>query len=149
MNISTVKIYVCAIIGAVGTFVSKIFGGWTEDMVTLVIFMAVDFIMGLIVAGVFHKSNKSASGALNSHAGWKGLCKKGVMLIFVLVAHRLDMLLATDYIRTAAIIGFIANEAISIIENAGLMGLPLPGIITRAIEALKENGKNENNLKSL
>ncbi len=149
MNISTVKIYVCAIIGAVGTFVSKVFGGWTEDMVTLVIFMAVDFIMGLIVAGVFHKSNKSQSGALNSHAGWKGLCKKGVMLIFVLVAHRLDMLLAVDYIRTTAIIGFIANEAISIIENAGLMGLPLPGIITRAIEALKENGKNENNLKNL
>ena len=149
MNISMVKIYVCAIIGAVGTFVSKLFGGWSEDMVTLVIFMAVDFIMGLIVAGVFHKSNKSASGALNSYAGWKGLCKKGVMLIFVLVAHRLDMLLSVDYIRTTAIIGFIANEAISIIENAGLMGLPLPGIITRAIEALKENGKNENNLKSL
>ena len=149
MNISTVKIYVCATIGAVGTFVSKIFGGWTEDMVTLVIFMTIDFIMGLIVAGVFHKSNKSTSGALNSHAGWKGLCKKGVMLIFVLVAHRLDMLLSVDYIRTTAIIGFIANEAISIIENAGLMGLPLPGIITRAIEALKEKGKDENNLKNL
>lgn len=143
MNISTVKIYVCAMIGAVGTFVSKLFGGWSEDMVTLVMFMAVDFIMGLIVAGVFHKSNKSASGALNSHAGWKGLCKKGVMLLFVLVAHRLDMLLSVDYIRTTAIIGFIANEAISIIENAGLMGVPLPAVITKAIEILKDKGDEE------
>jgi toxin secretion/phage lysis holin len=143
MNISTVKIYVCAMIGAVGTFVSKIFGGWTEDMVTLVIFMAVDFIMGLIVAGVFHKSNKSQTGALNSHAGWIGLCKKGVILLFVLVAHRLDMLLGADYIRTTTIIGFIANEAISIVENASLMGVPFPEVITKAIEILKHKGDGE------
>ena len=143
MNLSAIKIYVCTVIGIIGTFVSKLFGGWTEDMVTLVIFMAIDFIMGLIVAGVFHKSNKSTSGALNSHAGWKGLCKKGVMLLFVLVAHRLDMLLTTDYIRTTAIIGFIANEAISIIENAGLMGVPLPAVITKAIEILKDKGDKE------
>ena len=143
MNLSAIKIYVCTVIGIIGTFVSKLFGGWTEDMVTLVIFMAIDFIMGLIVAGVFHKSNKSALGALNSHAGWKGLCKKGVMLLFVLVAHRLDILLSVDYIRTTAIIGFIANEAISIIENAGLMGVPLPEPITKAIEILKDKGEGK------
>lgn len=139
MNISTVKIYVCAIIGAVGTFISKLFGDWSEDMLTLIVFMTVDFLMGLIVAGVFHKSNKSASGTLNSRAGWKGLCKKGVMLLFVLVAHRLDVLLLTDYIRTTVIIGFIANEALSIIENAGLMGVPLPEPIAKAIESFGEN----------
>lgn len=143
MNISTIKIYFCTVIGIIGTFISKLFGGWTEDMVTLVIFMAIDFIMGLIVAGVFHKSNKSQSGALNSHAGWKGLCKKGVVLTFVLVAHRLDMLLGADYIRTATIIGFIANETISIVENAGLMGVPLPEAIKRGIEILKHKSEGE------
>jgi toxin secretion/phage lysis holin len=61
----------------------------------------------------------------------------------VLIAHRLDILLATDYIRTTAIIGFIANEAISIIENAGLMGVPLPGVVTKAIEILKHKGDGE------
>ena len=137
---ATIKLYICTFTGVLGTFISQLFGGWTEDMVTLVIFMAVDFIMGLIVAGVFHKSNKSKTGALNSHAGWVGLCKKGAILLFILIAHRLDMLLGSDYIRTATIIGFITNEIISIVENAGLMGIPLPSIITKAIEVLRHRG---------
>jgi toxin secretion/phage lysis holin len=102
--------------------------------------------MGLIVAGVFHKSNKSKTGSLNSHAGWLGLCKKCVVLLFVLVAHRLDLLLGTDYIRTTAIIGFIVNEVISIIENAGLMGVRLPEVITNAIEILKHKENNSNTI---
>ena len=140
---TNIKAIICTAFGVVGGMVAQLFGGWTEDMITLIIFMAVDFIMGLIVAGVFHKSNKSQSGALSSHAGWVGLCKKGVVLLFVLITHRLDMLLETDYIRTTAIIGFIANEVISIIENAGLMGVPLPEVIIKAIEILKHRAENE------
>jgi toxin secretion/phage lysis holin len=136
-NVSNLKVAICTTLGVCGSLAAKLFGGWSEDMVTLIIFMAVDYIMGLIVAGVFKNSNKSATGALDSHAGWKGLCKKGVMLAFILVAYRVDILLATDYIRTTAIIGFIANEAISIVENAGLMGVPLPETIKKAIESLK------------
>ncbi len=143
MKISILKVYCCAAAGLVGNFIAKLFGGWTEDMVTLIIFMAVDFIMGLIVAGVFHKSTKSQTGALNSHAGWIGLCKKGAVLLFVLVAYRLDMLLGADYIRTTTIIGFIANEALSIVENASLMGVPFPEVITKAIEILKHKGDDE------
>ncbi len=135
---ANVKMMICTALGIAGGFMAKLFGGWTEDMITLVIFMAVDFLMGLIVAGVFHKSNKSESGNLNSRAGWIGLCKKCVTLLFVLIAHRLDVSLGTDYIRTAAIIGFIANEMLSIVENAGLMGVPLPETIIKAIEILKE-----------
>ena len=134
---TNIKAIFCTVFGAIGGMIVHLFGGWTEDMITLIIFMAIDFILGLIVAGVFHKSNKSQSGALNSHAGWVGLCKKGVVLLFVLVAHRLDLMLGSDYIRTTAIIGFIANEVISIVENAGLMGVPLPDVIVKAIEVLK------------
>ena len=137
MNIQTMKIYCCTVMGVAGSFIARLFGGWSEDMATLIIFMAIDFIMGLVVAGVFHTSRKSETGALNSRAGWRGLCKKCVTLLFVLVAHRLDILLETQYIRTTAIIGFIANEAISIIENAGLMGMPLPKVVAEAIELLK------------
>lgn len=137
------KGYICTMFGIIGGFIAQLFGGWTEDMVTLVAFMAVDFIMGLLLAGVFHKSNKSEHGNLNSKVGWKGLCKKCVTLLFVLIAHRLDVSLGTSYIRTATIIGFIANEVISIVENAGLMGIPLPEAITKAIDILKhkENDK--------
>jgi toxin secretion/phage lysis holin len=139
---TNIKAGICTVFGAIGGMIAHLFGGWTEDMATLIIFMAVDFVMGLIVAGAFHKSNKSQSGALNSHAGWVGLCKKGVVLLFVLIAHRLDILLGSDYIRTTAIIGFIANEVISIVENAGLMGVPLPEVIVKAIEVLKHQGEN-------
>lgn len=143
MNISSVKIMVCAMAGVIGTFIANIFGGWTEDMMTLIICMTIDFTMGLVLAGVFHKSNKSTNGALNSKAGWKGLCKKCISLVFVILAHRLDMLLETDYIRTTTIIGFIVNETISIVENAGLMGIPLPEVIIKAIDILKHKGENK------
>ena len=134
---TNIKAFICTVAGVVGGFITRLFGGWSEDMITLIIFMAVDFIMGLILAGVFHNSNKSETGHLNSRAGWKGLCKKCVTLLFVLIAHRLDVSLGTEYIRTATIIGFIANELISIVENAGLMGLPLPEVVVKAIEILR------------
>ena len=140
---TNVKAIMCTALGLIGGTVAKLFGGWTEDMITLIIFMAVDFIMGLVLAGVFHNSAKSTSGNLDSYIGWKGLCKKGVTLLFVLVAHRLDISLQTDYIKTATIIGFIANETISIVENAGLMGVPLPETITKAIDILKRRGDED------
>ena len=110
-------------------------------MATLLIFMVIDYITGMVVAGVFHKSGKSENGALESRAGWKGLCKKGMTLLFVLIAHRLDLSIGVSYMRDAVIIGFMANELISITENAGLMGVPLPAVITKAIDILK--GKSE------
>ena len=140
---TNLKGFICTVFGAVGGFIAQLFGGWTEDMVTLIVFMTVDFIMGLILAGVFHNSNKTESGNLNSKVGCKGLCKKGITLLFVLVAHRLDVSLGVSYIRTATIIGFIANEVISIVENAGLMGLPLPKVITKAIDILKHREDEE------
>lgn len=135
---------ICAAIGIVGGWIASMLGGWDSALVTLLIFMAVDYVTGLIVAGVFHKSQKSASGALESRAGWKGLCRKGATLLVVLVAYRLDIVIGSDYIRNAVIIAFIANETISIIENAGLMGVPIPAIITKAIEVLKEKGDADN-----
>ena len=143
MTMYNIKIAVCTFVGMMGALITNLFGGWTRDMETLLIFMAVDFITGLIVAGVFKNSEKSLTGALDSRAGWRGLCKKCVTLLFVLIAHRLDLVLGADYIRTATVIGFILNELISITENAGLMGIPLPKIITRAIEVLKHKGDED------
>lgn len=125
------------IIGAVGGIVATLFGGWSAGMTTLILFMAIDYLSGLIVAGVFKQSPKSDSGALESRAGWRGLCRKGMTLLFVLIAYRLDLLIGTNYIRDAVVIGFCANELLSIIENAGLMGLPLPPIIVKALDILK------------
>lgn len=135
---------ICTTIGIVGGFLANLFGGWDAALATLLIFMCVDYASGLIVAGVFHKSNKTSSGTLESRAGWKGLCRKGMSLLIVLIGARLDVVIGVDYIRNAVIIGFIANETISITENAGLMGLPMPPVITKAIDVLTRKADTGN-----
>lgn len=124
-------------LGALGSFIAYALGGWDASVITLLIFMGIDFITGLIVGGIFHKSNKTKTGALESRAGWKGLTKKCITILFVVIAVRLDLLIGCNYIRDAVCISFILNELISIIENAGLMGIPLPAVITKAIDILK------------
>lgn len=132
---------ICSIIGVIGSFIASLFGGWDAALITLISFMTIDYITGLLVAGVFHKSQKTENGALESLAGWKGLCRKGVTLLIVLVACRLDLVIGSSFIRDAVVIAFVANETISIVENAGLMGVPIPSVITSAIEVLKKRGE--------
>lgn len=132
------KDMICAAIGAIGGYIAAAFGGWSAALTTLCIFMAVDYITGLIVAGVFKKSEKTETGGLESRAGWKGLCRKGVTLVIVLVAARLDLAIGATFIKDGVVIAFIANETISIVENSGLMGVPIPGVIMRAIDVLKK-----------
>ena len=135
------KDLICTATGIIGSFVAGFFGGWTSGMVTLVMFMAIDYCSGIIVAGVFNQSKKSENGGLESKAGWKGLCRKVMTLLFVGIAYRIDLALGTTYIQDAVIIGFMANELISIVENAGLMGLPLPSMINKAIDILTQKSE--------
>lgn len=137
------KYTICAAIGSIGSFIALLFGGWDTSIITLLIFMLIDYITGLLLAGVFKKSKKSETGGLNSHVGWKGIVKKGVILLIVIVATRLDMTIGTTYIRDGVCIAFMANELLSIVENAGLMGIPIPSFITKAIELLNEKGETK------
>lgn len=129
---------ICTAIGIAGSLVASIFGGWTASLTTLLIFMGIDYATGLIVAGVFHKSPKTETGTLESRAGFKGLIRKFMILLFVLIGYRLDVAVGTTYIRDAVCIAFIVNELLSIVENAGLMGIPIPAVITEAIDILKQ-----------
>ena len=118
------------ILAVAGSFLAAQFGGWDAALETLVCFMAIDWITGgVLLPVVFKKSPKSENGTLESRAGWKGLCRKGMMLFFVLVAEKLDQLTQTNYLRDAVCIGFILNEAVSILENAGLMGVKIPEVL--------------------
>ncbi len=143
-KVSTAKVTVLTVIGAIGSSIVNLLGGWTSDLETLMIMMGIDFLMGLLIAAVWKKSEKSKTGALSSWSAWKGLCRKGVSLLFVLIAYRLDLALGVNYIRTAVIIGFIINELISITENAGIMGIPIPGVIAKAIDMLKQRSEGDN-----
>lgn len=130
--------------GTVGSFIiHTLLGGWTEDLKTLLIMMGIDFVMGLLIAAIWKKSGKSESGTLNSVSAWKGLCRKGGSLFMVAVAHRLDVTMGTEYIKTAVTIAFIANEALSIMENYGIMGGPMPAVLKKAIEVLQSKAEAE------
>ena len=144
MELNVIK----AVIGILGASIASLFGGWDTAMVTLLIFMAIDYISGLIVAAVFKKSPKTETGALESRAGFKGLFRKGMTLLIVLIACRLDLVMHTNFIRDAVVIAYIVNERISIIENAGLMGIPVPKAIIKAIDILKrKEDEKETNKK--
>lgn len=138
------KTYVLGTFALLGGLFGQLFGGWTAAMGTLIFCMAVDYTMGMLVAGVFHKSPKTEGGGLESRAGWKGLCRKGVTLLIVLVASRVDLALGTAFVRDAVIVGYVANEVISIIENAGLMGVPIPDALVHAVDALQGKEKDGN-----
>lgn len=140
MEAITLKQIILGITGGIGGAIAGLFGGWDGALMTLIIAMAVDYISGLTVAGVFQKSNKTENGALESWVGFKGLCRKGMVLLIVLIAARLDMLVETTYIKDAVVIAFVANEILSIIENAALMGVPIPSQMKKAIEMLQKKG---------
>jgi toxin secretion/phage lysis holin len=143
-KVTLVKATTISVLGAIGSFIANLLGGWTSDLATLLIMMGIDFFMGFLIAAVWKKSGKSENGALSSWSAWKGLCRKCVSLLFVLIAFRLDVALGVEYIRTAVIIGFIINELISIVENAGIMGIPIPKVIIKAIDMLRSKEGDQN-----
>ena len=132
-----IKAWVLAAVGTVGGAISAAMGGWSQMLTALLIVMGADYLTGLIVAGVFHRSGKSADGSLESRAGFKGLCRKGAMLLVVLLAARLDLVMGAGFIRDGAAMAFLANELLSVVENVGLMGVPIPKVIASAISVLQ------------
>ena len=132
------KSSICTMIGIIGAYIANLFGGWTSALSTLVIFMVVDYLTGIAAAAFFRSSVKSESGGLSSEAGMRGLIKKIAILAVVVIAHRLDIMINVSYIRSTAIIGFCANELLSIVENVGLMGVKFPPVIRKAIDILND-----------
>ena len=142
-----IKEILTAGVGALGGLMSWLYGGFGDAMLVLIVFMALDYMTGLIVAGVFHKSSKSETGALESKAGWKGRCRKGMTLGIVMMAALLDRIMGTAYIRDAVVVGFIFNESLSILENAGLMGVSYPRALKNALDLLNQKGEEKHESK--
>lgn len=129
--------------GFVGGLVTALFGGWDSAMTTLFIFSCVDIVTGLAVALVFHKSPKTDSGGAKSSKMAEGLFRKFMIWGFVAIGHRIDLMFGSDYIMAGICIAFIVNELISIIENAGLMGVPIPNVLKKAIDILETKKEDE------
>ncbi|NLD97328.1 MAG: phage holin family protein, partial [Synergistaceae bacterium] len=126
-------------LATVGGAIAGIFGEWSILMTILAAAMVLDYISGVLVAA-FGKSLKSEGGHLDSKVGFVGLAKKALIIMIVLLATLLDKALGAEAMvfQTATVCYYIANEGISVVENAGLMGLPVPDVVKRALEQMKE-----------
>jgi toxin secretion/phage lysis holin len=142
MTATTIKNSIIATLAVVGGIISNLLGGWDMLLQVLIVIMAVDIITGWIVAGVFHKSPKTETGALDSKIGFKGLFKKFSVLLLILVAAQLDKAIGGSFSRTAVILFFCGNEGLSILENLALMGIEYPAFLKNALEALKKDDNN-------
>lgn len=119
-----------------GGFVGYVWGEWTVLLQVLTALVIIDYVTGLL-AGI-------VEGKLSSKRGYKGIIKKLGIFIFVAVAHFIDMALGTkDVTRDAVIMFYIGNELISLIENGGRMGLPIPQSLRDAVEIFKGDDKKE------
>ena len=143
-----IKDSVLVALSVAGSFIARALGGWDTALQTLIILMAIDYITGLLIAAVWQKSSKSQTGALESKAGFKGLVRKGLILLVVLIGVQLDAILGLQaFCRTAIILFFCGNEGLSIVENLGVMGLPLPDFVKTKFEQLKDKGNPESTNK--
>jgi len=143
------KTALLAISGIVTGIVSKVLGVFGPEIGLLMTLMIADYITGLAVAIFWKKSPKTKCGRLESRQSLKGLIRKGTMLLFVCVGWFLDYVFHTDFVASLTIYSFIANELISLIENATLMNVPIPKIITgrlAIIKKLSESEVEENNV---
>lgn len=122
-----------AIIAAVCTLASYIFGDWDGLMIALIIFIIADYISGIIAATVEKK--------LSSEVGAKGIAKKIFMLLIVAVANiiDIDIIGGGHTLKTVTMIFYICNECISLLENAGRIGVPVPKKLLDVLSQLKAN----------
>jgi len=139
----TLKNCILAFFAGAGSLFAEVFGGWDVFLKALVLFMVVDYITGMTVALVFHKSDKTKNGRASSSVGFKGIAKKICIFLLVALAVKIDSMSGTGYVRNATIFFFIANEGLSVIENIGLMGVKYPAFLKKALEALKDKSEEE------
>ncbi|UVI33723.1 phage holin family protein [Paenibacillus spongiae] len=122
----------CSAAAVIGSILAFSFGIWPESLTLLLAAMGIDYVTG-VIAAIREKKG------LSSEVGSWGLAKKGLMLLVIILAHRIDMLLVSDdMVMGASIYFYLANELISITENLGRSGVPLPDRLREFIEVLKK-----------
>ena len=115
------------------SFIGKILGGFDKLIIMLIIFMAMDYVTG-IMKSIINKR-------ISSEIGFKGIFKKILILFMIAISHEIDSVFNYVGIRYLIITFYIVNEGISIVENASIIGLPIPQKIKVTLETLKTNRK--------
>ena len=122
--------YFCAV---VGTALSWLLGGWDLTLQILVIFVALDYVTGVVAA--WHEKE------LDSNVGFYGIAKKILLFVPVAIGFWLDQFTGQEILRNIAIFFYIANEGISILENLGRCGVAVPPALLDALGQLKNKNQ--------
>ena len=118
--------------------IAGLFGGWDTMLMVLVGAMVIDYISGWAVA-ILGKSTKTESGHLDSQVAWKGLLKKGLALLVVLLGALLDRAVGQQVFRNMVVWFYIANEGLSVLENLALAGVPFPQGVKKMLEQMRDH----------
>lgn len=140
---TTLEFKFCAFFGFLGSVIASWFGGWSSGLSTLLIFMGIDYVTGLYISLKLQKSKKTAEGGFDSAVCWQGLVKKMMIMVYIIIAHRLDLIAGTTYFRDGTNIAFVISEGLSIIENGAIIGVPVPDVIKRGLELLKKTAEEK------
>lgn len=136
------KSIVSIVTGTIGSLLINLIGKPTDNLLILIILMIIDLIVGFMVSAIWQKSSKTDSGKLSSSVMFKGIVKKFLTLVIVVIAYQLDILFAMNVIRHIVIIAFIIEEILSITENIAITGIKIPTIITKALDVLEKEVKS-------
>ncbi|WP_456277907.1 phage holin family protein [Bacillus sp. AK128] len=127
---------ITSLVSIAGSVASYMFGGWSSLLTVLTFMIVIDYLTGVIAAGIEKK--------LCSRIGFRGIAQKILIFALVSVAHMIDVIIGVEHlIRDATIIFYIMNEIISILENAKRVGLPIPAFLVKVIELLKSKSKSK------
>ena len=122
------------ITGMLGVLVTILYGEWTHALNALLIAMAIDYLTGVLAAAISTKKK------IDYKIGAKGIAKKTTILLIVAVGHLADEVLGTDVVMMAITYAYLANEGLSIIENAEVVGVPVPNVVKMAYQTIGEKG---------
>ena len=126
--------WIKGVFALVGGSITAVLGGWDLALQVLVLFVVLDYITGLVAAW-YRK-------VLNSWVGFRGICKKVLLFIPIAICYALDQVIGQEILRSLAIFFYLANEGLSITENLGLCGVPVPVPLLDALEQLKKKGES-------
>ena len=121
----------------IGDALLGLIGGWDSTLSLLLAMMSLDYLSGIFV-GCVGKSPKSATGCLDSRASFRGLLQKGLLLMVIAVAAQIDSTLNGSFVRATTAWFYITNEAISVLENAALAGVPMPTKLLKVLGKLHD-----------
>ncbi|MBS7124165.1 Phage-related holin (Lysis protein) [uncultured Clostridium sp.] len=129
--------YFNALVAVVATFFTYVFGSWDLALQVLIVFMILDYGTGVLYAFL--------NNQLNSEVGFKGLVKKMMILVVLIIGVMVDRILGTGnwVFRTLVAYFYIANEGISLLENVGNIGIPIPNKLRNALEQLNKDEESE------